>query len=195
MDSKSFIYKGRECVRQLICFSAETTVHTLDKDAPIFGVNDNLNYDNEFRQLNSEIRDNVIGDLVKFWMAAPAVKFRFLMMSFQKYITKNGKKFQSDEKFRATVVTLFIALFQQILIEIAPQVNNRQSIANILRVSSIQNSTELVKAMKKFDQPYQKSLISMDSMKQLSKNIFESSSKEYKNVVEELFNLLTINIK
>jgi len=194
MSKNTFMYKGTECVRQLICFSSEVSVHEIPMDAPIFGVNDNQNYDNEFRTLNSEIRPNIIEDLVKFWQSAPAVKFRFLVISFQKFIGKNSKKFQSDESFRGSIVTLFMALFQQILIECAPSILRKIPIATILRVSQIQQSEELVKALKKFDSPYQKSLISMDSMKYVNQNISETSSKEYKTVVEELINLITIKV-
>lgn len=195
MNKNTFTYKGVECVRQLICFSAETTVYEIPFDAPIFGVNDNLNYDEDYRKLNSELRTNIIEDLVKFWMANPAVKFRYLVTSFQKYIGRNSSKFQKDEKFRASIVNLFIALFQQILIECAPDILRKIPISTILRVSQIQNSSELVKAFRKFDGPYQKSLISMDSMNYVNKNISETSSKEYTKVVEELINLITITLK
>lgn len=195
MSKNTFKYKGIDCVRQLICFSAETTVHEIPMDAPIFGINDNLNYDEDYRQLNSEIRSNIIDDLVKFWMSAPAVKFRFLIISFQNYIGKNEDKFKNNESFRSSVVTLFIALFQQILIECAPDILRKVPIATILRVSQIQQSAELVKALRKFDSPYQKSLVSMDSMKYVNQNISETSSKEYKTVVEELINLITIKVK
>jgi len=191
--SKTFMYKGTECVRQLICFSQKTTVHTIDKDAPIFGVNSG-GFDEELRQLNSEIRGNIIGDLVRFWNTAPEVKFRFLLISFQKYIGTESNKFKSDEKFRSSVVNLFIALVQQMMIEVSPRVLKRESLVNIFRLSQIQGGKELVKAVKAFDQPYQKSLMAQDSMGYVSKNISETSSKEYKRVVEELVALITIKL-
>lgn len=194
-NEKSFMFKGRDCVRQLTCFSADTTVHTLDRNAPIFGINDNIDYNSEYRQLNSELRSNLIQDLVKFWMATPAVKFRFLVISFQKYIGQNSKKFTDDEQFRTSILTLFIALFQQILIEIAPEIIKRKPIGTILRLTQISRSEAFQRAVKKFDMPYQKSLMSQDSMHYVNQNISESSSKEYKAVIEELINLLTINIK
>lgn len=193
--SKSFIYKGSECVRQLICFSQDTTIHELDRNADIFGVNDNLNSENEYRQLNAEIQPMLIQGLVKFWTASPEVKFRYLVTSFQKYITKESVKFNEDEEFRKSILNLFIALFQQILIEVGPQVLNRKPLGTILRVAQINKSNELAKSLKKFDIPYQKSLMSQDTLGYVNKNISEASSKEYKNVVEELINLLTINIK
>jgi len=187
------MFKGRECVRQLICFSQNTTVHTIDKDAPIFGVNSG-GFDEELRQLNSEIRGNVIGDLVRFWNTAPEVKFRFLVSAFQKYIGQESNKFKNDERFRSSVVNLFIALVQQMMIEVGPRILKRESLVNIFRVSQIKDSAELVKALKAFDGPYQKSLMSQDSMGYVNKNISETSSKEYKRVVEELVALITIKL-
>lgn len=193
--SKSFMFKGTECVRQLICFSQDTKVFDLDKEAQVFGVNDNIDSESAYRQLNAEIQPNLIQNLVKFWTASPEIKFRYLLISFQKFVGRESKNFTNDAEFRKSVINLFIALFQQILIEIGPRVIKKTPIATILRVTVISNSSNLVKALRKFDIPYQKSLISQDTMGYVNKNISEASSSEYKNVVEELINLLTINIK
>lgn len=195
MSKNSFIYKGTECVRQLICFSSDVTVHEISKDAPILGVSNTQSYDAEFRQLNSELRSNIVEDLVKFWQSSPAVKFRFLVTAFQKFVGKKEDEFKNDDSFRNSVVSLFVALFQQILIECSPEILRKTPIATILKVSQIQNSNDLVDALKKFDPPYQKSLVSMDSMKYVNQNISESSSNEYKSVIEELINLITIKIR
>jgi hypothetical protein len=80
------------------------------------------------------------------------------------------------------------------MIEVSPRVLKRESLVNIFRVSQIQNSKALVKALKAFDAPYQKSLMSQDSMGYVNKNISETSSKEYKRVVEELVALITIKL-
>lgn len=193
--SKSFMYKGRESYRKLICFSQDTKSFVIDKDAPIHGLNTVDEIESAYRQLNSEMRSNVIQDLVKFWTTAPAVKFRYLLISFQKYISSESSKFNGDEKFRGTVLNLFLALFQQLMVEIGPEIKDKRPIAQVLRVNQIQNSENLIKALKEFDIPYQKSLISQTSMGFVSKNISEASFDGYKSVVEELVNLLTINIK
>lgn len=190
--SKEFLYNGELCVRKVTCFSDTVTSFEVDKDAPIRGINvDFDDNDEKFRQLNAEIQPNIIDGLVKFWTAEPDLKFRFMVMSFQKFITRNADKFNKDDSFRTSLINLFIALFQQILIEIAPEIMQKRPISTILRVSAIQGSQELVKAMKKFDLPYQKSLIAQDSMGYVNKTISDSSTKEYKIVVSELLNLLT----
>jgi hypothetical protein len=192
MSKDSFNYKGRECVRKLLCFSEGATEHIIDRNSPILGVNYNID---SYRQLNSEMPSNLIDNLVKFWTSSPDLKFRYLVTSFQKYISRNSSKFTDDNEFRSSVLNLFIALFQQILIEINAQIMNRVSINSILRINQIPNSKSLMAAIKKFDIPYQKSIISQDSVGYVSQNISIASSKEYKNVIEELVNLLTINIK
>ena len=193
--SDTFIYKGRECVRQLICFSADTTVHDIPKDAPIFGVNSEFDMNSDVRQLNSELHPSLMQSLVKFWMAEPSVKFRYLIMSMQKFIGQNSDEFNNNSEFRSSVTNLFVALFQQILVELGPSIMNKKPIGSLLKVSQVNGGSDLMKALKKLDIPYQKSLISQDSMHYVSQKITEDTTKEYQSVIEELIKLITIKLK
>lgn len=195
MKTESFIYNGKECVRQLICFSQGVRKYGISKDAPIIGVVNANSYENSYRQLNAEIRPDILNGLVKFWTAVPSVRFRFLVISFQKYIGQNADKYRKDENYRKSVTTLLLALFQQILIDCNSDVIEHKPLAQILRVSAIQHSEGLATAFRKFDIPYQKSVAMQKSGSGfIPKNISDESIKEFNEVVSELLKLVTIKL-
>lgn len=190
----TFIYKGEVCVRQLLCYSEGVKVIDIDKDTSILGVNSHTSFMESYRQLNANIQPNVIDGLVKFWAAAPDLKFRFLFISFQKYIGANSTAVSKDQELGGRIISLFMSLFQQILAEVSPLILDKKQISSILRFSSLSNSSDLIKISRQFDVVYQKSLKSQNDLGFVPQNISKQSTELYKKLVEELVRMLTINL-
>lgn len=190
----SFIYKGEVCVRQLLCYSDGVKVIDIDKDSPIVGLNSDTTFMDAYRQLNANIQPNIIDGLVKFWDSDPDLKFRFLFISFQKYIGTNAAMIKKDPELGNRVLSLFMSLFQQILSEISPQILQRKPISTILRFSALSNSSNLIKVSREFDIVYQKSLKFQADDSFVPRNISKPSADLYKKLIEELVKLLTIKL-